>query len=242
MASSHGDFSAPPEVTTFHGLLFDMDGTIIDSTPAIVKHWTTIGKELGVDPAVILATSHGRRSIDVLKAYDPSRATPEYVSKIEGQIPTLYGSDAVELPGSRTLLAGLEAAGAPWAIVTSGSRPLVAGWLELMKLTFPRNLVTAEDVPNGKPDPACYRLGYSKLYPEVMDEHRILVLEDAPAGVRAGKAAGFKVVAVATSHSVEEVLEAGADWVVKDLASVKLVGYEAEKQEVSIEITNAWVA
>jgi glycerol 3-phosphatase-1 len=77
MTVSESSFSAPAETITFHGLLFDMDGTIIDSTDAIVKHWHKIGKEIGVDPNVILATSHGRRSIDVLKIYDPKLANME---------------------------------------------------------------------------------------------------------------------------------------------------------------------
>lgn len=54
-----------------------MDGTIIDSTNAIVKHWHEIGREIGVDPNVILQTSHGRRSIDVLEILEPSRANWE---------------------------------------------------------------------------------------------------------------------------------------------------------------------
>ncbi|KAG9564061.1 hypothetical protein KCU78_g15805, partial [Aureobasidium melanogenum] len=71
------NFSAPAEVHSFSALLFDMDGTIIDSTNAIVKHWHQIGKEIGVDPEVILATSHGRRSIDVLEILEPKLANWE---------------------------------------------------------------------------------------------------------------------------------------------------------------------
>ena len=67
-----------------------------------------------------------------------------------------------------------------------------------MKLAHPPNLVVAEDVPRGKPDPTCYLEGRSKL--GLDDTARILVLEDSPAGIRAGKAAGFQVVAVATTQ------------------------------------------
>ncbi|KAF2460924.1 HAD-like domain-containing protein [Lineolata rhizophorae] len=231
-------FTAPLEVHRFHGLLFDMDGTVIDSTDAIVKHWHKIGKELGVDPNVILATSHGRRSIDVLELYDPKLANTEYVSYMEGLIPKQFGADAVEIPGSRALLHQLETVGAPWAIVTSGTRPLVMGWLDVMALAHPRNLVTAEDVQRGKPDPACYLLGREKLnLPAGADS--VLVLEDAPAGVRAGKAAGFKVVALATTHSVEALVEAGPDWVVRDMRSVTMKGWDQKTGEVSIEIVEA---
>ncbi|KAF2085175.1 glycerol-3-phosphate phosphatase-like protein [Saccharata proteae CBS 121410] len=230
-------FAAPAELHAFAGLLFDCDGTIIDSTDAIVKHWHKIGKELGVDPNAILATSHGRRSIDTLREYDPSLATWEYTSYIEGLIPKQFGQDAVEIPGARSLLSQLDEVGARWAIVTSGTRPLVSGWLEVMKLSKPENLVTAEDVQNGKPDPECYLLGCEKL--GLRPEEPMLVLEDAPAGVRAGRAAGFKVVALATTHSVDQLKEAGAHWIVRDMRSVTLKAYDAQTGRISVEIANA---
>lgn len=135
-------------------------------------------------------------------------------------------------------------AGAPWAIVTSGTRPLVQGWIDVMSLAQPRNLVTAEDVPRGKPDPACYRLGAKRLGFEITDTDtlagdKILVLEDAPAGIRAGKAAGFKVVALATTHEVQQLIDAGADWIVKDMTSVSLAGWDSKSGQVQIEISNA---
>ncbi|GAB7350932.1 hypothetical protein MBLNU459_g1441t1 [Dothideomycetes sp. NU459] len=220
-----------------------MDGTIIDSTNAIVKHWYQIGKEIGVDPEVILATSHGRRSIDVLELLDPKRANWEYICRAEGAIPKNYGHDAVEIAGSRALLDTLEAAGAPWAIVTSGTQPLVQGWLDVMSLAQPKYLVTAEDVERGKPDPACYRLGAKRLGFDHDDDTQltandILVLEDAPAGVRAGKAAGYKVVALATTHEVQQLIDAGADWIVKDMRSVTLKQWDAKSGTVKIEIND----
>ncbi|OCL07040.1 HAD-like protein [Glonium stellatum] len=237
--SIEASFSAKPEIHSFHGLLFDMDGTIIDSTNAIVKHWEKIGNELGVDPKVILATSHGRRSIDVLQIYEPKLANWEYVSQIEGSIPEQFGSDAVEIAGSRSLLEQLEETSVPWAIVTSGTKPLVTGWLDIMNLAHPENLVVAEDVRHGKPDPACYQLGRTKL--NLPRDASILVLEDAPAGVRAGKAAGFKVVGLATTHSLEQLKDAGADWIVRDMRSVKLKEWDASTREAKIEISDALV-
>ncbi|KAF2094811.1 HAD-like protein [Rhizodiscina lignyota] len=232
-------FTGPAEIHSFNGFLFDMDGTIIDSTSAIIKHWTKIGNELGIDPNVILATSHGRRSIDVLREHDPSKATYEYVAKIEGELPKQFGADAVELPGSRAMLDELQALGVPWAIVTSGTYPLVTGWLDVMKLAHPQHLVSAEAVENGKPDPACYRLGYSKLGIEMAErlEPEVLVLEDAPAGVKAGKAAGFRVCALVTTHEASQLKEAGADWIVRDMRSVKVKEWDAEKGVAKVEIS-----
>lgn len=159
-------------------------------------------------------------------------------------IPQRYGQDAVEIPGARALLDQLEQASAPWAVVTSGTAPLVKGWFEVMKLTHPRNLVTAEDVKKGKPDPACYLLGAERLglTDGAKEGRQILVLEDAPAGVRAGKAAGFKVVALATTHAIEQLVEAGADWIVEDMRSVTMSDFDAKKGECRIEIKDALVA
>lgn len=141
---------------------------------------------------------------------------------MEAQLPLLYGDDAVEIPGARSLIDVLTARSAPWAIVTSGTEPLVSGWLGVLGLPRPEHLVSAESVTEGKPDPACYVLGRHRLG---LDEGReLLVLEDSPAGILAGKAAGCKVLGLVTSHTAEQVAAAGPDWIVKDLASVSLVG------------------
>jgi glycerol 3-phosphatase-1 len=186
---------------------------------------------------VILATSHGRRSIDTLQELDPSRANWEYVSKIEGALPRKHGASARELPGARLALDTLTTLGAPWAIVTSGTTALMTGWLDVMKLPPPPIRVVAEDVAVGKPDPACYRLGRERV--GLGADATILVLEDAPAGVRAGKAAGCKVLGLATTHSIESIRAAGADWVVEDLASLKVLSREEGKTRV--EIKETWV-
>ncbi|KAL4809602.1 HAD-like domain-containing protein [Aspergillus unguis] len=231
-----GSFSAPPQLLTFDGLLSDFDGTIVDSTDAIVKHWHKIAGELGVDPNTILATSHGRRSIDTLKLYDPSKANWEYVGFIEGVIPKEYGADAVEIPGGRAILSALEESGAAWGVVTSGTRPLIDGWLGVLKLTHPRVLVVAEDVEQGKPDPQCYLLGRKKLGLE--HSSSIVVLEDAPSGIKAGKAAGFTVIALSTTHKLEQLQAAGADVIVEDLRSISVKG--VSEGRVQLEIRNAF--
>ncbi|KAJ9157731.1 Haloacid dehalogenase-like hydrolase [Pleurostoma richardsiae] len=230
------EFAAPPIRVSFHGLLFDMDGTVIDSTDAVVKHWETVGDEIGVPAAVILETSHGRRSIDTLKILSPEHANWEYVKEMEARLPKLYGQDAVEIPGAKALLAEVIRAGARWAIVTSGTLPLVTGWLERLRLPTPEHLITAESVGNGKPDPQCYLLGRERLGLEGAG-YEVLVLEDSPAGIRSGKAAGCKVLGVVTSHTVEQVAGAGPDWIVKDLESVRVV--EAKDGVVTLEFTNA---
>jgi glycerol 3-phosphatase-1 len=135
------------------------------------------------------------------------------------------------------LLEDLEEANVPWAIVTSGTRPLVTGWLDVMKLAHPKHLVTAEDVQDGKPDPSCYLLGRERL--GLGQNTNLVVLEDAPAGVRSGKAAGFKVIGLATSHTPEQLREADADWIVRDMRSVRFKAWNKGAKLVEIEISDA---
>jgi glycerol-1-phosphatase len=157
---------------------------------------------------------------------------------MEGRLPKLYGNDAIEIPGARSLLQSLIDRKAPWAIVTSGSEPLVGGWIDVLDLPRPEHLVSAESVLNGKPDPTCYLMGREKL-DLVEPSRQILVLEDSPAGIIAGKAAGCKVLGLVTSHTAEQVLSAEPDWIVRDLDSVRVV--ESKDGITTLEISNALV-
>ena len=103
-----------------------------------------------------------------------------------------------------------------------------------MKLAHPRYLVTAEEVTNGKPDPEGYLMGRKRL--GLQEDASVIVIEDAPSGIRAAKAAGCSVIGLTTTHTVAQVRNAGADWVVQDLRSVKIL---ACQQRIEIEIANA---
>lgn len=144
---------------------------------------------------------------------------------MDEQISQRYGKDATEIPGARTLLNQVINARVPWAIVTSGSATLATGWLDAMGFPRPKDMVTAESVDNGKPDPACYRLGFEKL--KLASEiSEVVAFEDSPAGIQSAKAAGCKTIGLVTSHTLEEVIAAGPDWVLNDLESVEFVDFE----------------
>lgn len=151
---------------------------------------------------------------------------------MESQVPIKWGGDAIPIPGSHAILDRMTELGIPWGIVTSGTEPLVSGWLGILKLAHPSVLITAEAVKNGKPDSACYLLGKEKLGLD----GEVLVIEDAPAGIQAGKRAGCKVLAVVTTHSASQLWEAGADWVVKDLESVKVEACKLETGLRGVEV------
>ncbi len=106
-----------------------------------------------------------------------------------------------------------------------------------MKLSQPTHMVTAEDVKTGKPNPECYLLGKDRL--DLTADAKVLVVEDAIHGIRAGKAAGCKILGLATTHDLTQLKTAGADWIVEDLRSIRLVGTERGSREVTIEIWNA---
>ena len=178
-----------------------------------------------MDPRVILATSHGRRSIDVLKIIAPERANMDYVMHIESLIPKLYADAAKELPGTRNIITSLEESKSNWAIVTSGTMALASNWLKVMDLPAPEIFVTAEQVVNGKPDPEGYLMAKEKFTKigKIPEGSKVVVVEDAPAGIKAGKAAGCYVIGLVTTHSRDEAFKAGADWIVDDLGKVEFI-------------------
>src|SRR5207245_10325846 len=124
------------------------------------------------------------------------------------------GSDvrvAVPWPGAMALPRALPLE--RWAIVTSCTRQLAGVRIAVAGLPQPKHLVTATDVRRGKPDPEPYLRGAQFLGVPASD---CLVIEDAPAGIRAGKAAGARVLALRTTASDSEPLQAGADWITDD--------------------------
>lgn len=111
-----------------------------------------------------------------------------------------------------------------------------------MKIRPPKCMVTAEDVAKGKPDPACYQLGAKRLgYGDHRDASRIVVLEDSPAGIVAGKMAGFRVIALATTHTTRQLQEVGPDWIVRDLRSVSMLRFDSGSKRVTVRVRNAVV-
>lgn len=147
------------------------------------------------------------------------------VRSIEGVIPVNHGHLAKEIPGAVDFLSALAMHSVPWALVTSSTLPLVQQWRETRKLPLPTALellVTAESVEKGKPDPAAYVLGRERL--GMADERfDMLVIEDSPAGIAAGKAAGCKVIGLLTSHTYEQIESSAPDWILQDLRSLKIL-------------------
>ncbi|PWT84324.1 MAG: HAD family hydrolase [Proteobacteria bacterium] len=196
------------------GVLLDLDGVLVDSTPAVERVWTGWALEHGLDPKGTIQRAHGRPSLATIRELLPDgdhlaedrEVERREIEDVEGVVP---------LPGAVELVTALPEG--RWAVVTSGTRPLATVRLKAAGLRIPRHFVTATDIRNGKPDPEPYLLGARSLGLPAAD---CVAIEDAPAGVRAGKAAGSRVIAVRTTTSEEELRLAGADWIVNDLASL----------------------
>ncbi len=198
------------------GVLFDLDGVLVDSTPAVARCWSRWSLLHGFVAEDVVRRAHGRPSLVTLRELLPNadhQAEDRQMERWE-----IEDTDGViPLPGVLSLLHALPLE--RWAIVTSCTRPLAEVRIRVAGLPWPKHLVTSADVQRFKPDPDPYIEGAKLLKLPPAD---CLVVEDAPAGIRSGKAAGASVLALRTTEVDPLLSSAGADWIVNDLASVRL--------------------
>ena len=201
-------------------LLFDMDGVLIDSTPAVARVWRRWAIERGFNPEEVVARAHGRPSLTTVREYLPSANLEAENREVERrEIEDLDG--VVPLPGALELLGRLPED--RWTIVTSCTRALAGVRLKAAGLPLPRKLITSNDITLGKPHPEPYLKGAAVLGFAPAD---CVVVEDAPAGLRAGKAAGAKVIAFRTTVQESALREAGADWILNNCADIGLLDHD----------------
>ncbi len=211
----------PERITTqifCSALLFDLDGVLIDSTPAVARVWRQWAIERGFDPDEVVHKAHGRPSLSTVRDYLPNADHAAENREIERrEMEDLEG--VVPWPGALELLSGLPPD--RWAIVTSCTRPLAELRVRVAGLPQPTCFVTSDDIVHGKPAPEPYQKGAGLLGFPPED---CVVVEDVPAGVMAGKAAGARVAALCTTMNEEELREAGADWVLDNCGGISLAG------------------
>jgi len=199
---------------TFGAVLFDMDGTLLDSLAPVVRSWTRWAAEYGVSLQELRNTpTHGRPARDIVADFVPAQQVDAAYDRIvDLEIADTDG--CVPLPGA---LAALVATGARSAVVTSCSAPLAAARLRAAGIPTPAVVVTADDVSRGKPDAEPFLLAAKLLG---VEPAACLVVEDAPAGLAAAAAAGCAALALTTTHTADEL---SADLVVATLADVTLL-------------------
>jgi len=198
-------------------LFFDLDGVLINSTPAVERVWRRWAIEHGFNPEEAVARAHGRPSITTVREYLPHADHEAENREVERrEIEDLEG--VVPLPGAAELLSTLPSD--RWTIVTSCTRALAEVRIQAAGLPLPKKLITSSDITNGKPHPEPYLKAANLL---AVDATNCIVLEDAPAGIRSGKAAGARVIAFKTTAPDPALLAAGANWIVNNCADLRLL-------------------
>ncbi|KAF0814189.1 Sugar phosphatase YfbT [Andreprevotia sp. IGB-42] len=212
----------------FAAVLFDMDGTLIDSTPVIELVWRRWAERHGVDVPLLMSKIHGRRGQEVIPEVAPHLDVQEEVRQ-------LLAEEAVTLDGT-TAIAGVQAmlaslGGARWSIVTSATHALAAAKLGFVGLAIPEHVIGGDDVKNGKPHPEPYLMAAAH---HGVDPADCLVFEDAISGIQSAKAAGMTVVALATSHPIEQLGD--ADLIIRDWHDIAL---KVSASGITLEVLRA---
>lgn len=206
-------FSARPAFRC-RALLFDLDGVLVDSRRVVERTWERWAERHQLDPWPIIRIAHGRRARDTLRDIHPHLAVDAEIDWLDDcELNDVEGLRAI--PGAKELLATLPPD--RWAIVTSCGRALAERRLGAVGIVPPRIFVVTTDVKRGKPAPDGYLLGASRL---AVAAGECIVFEDAPPGIAAGRAAGARVIGLATTHPAAELKD--VEGVVPDLSGVRV--------------------
>jgi len=212
--------SSPVEIRC-KGVLFDMDGILISSIGSVERSWTRWAEMRGVDPEFACKMAHGRRAIETVALLRPDLDSQAELKLIE-DIELADGEGLAVLPGVLDLLRALPPA--RWTVVTSATQRLATQRLAQAGIPVPEHLVTADDVEQGKPDPAPYLAGAAAIGVPPED---CIVFEDAESGTLAGRAAGCTVVATTFSHEIESL--SAAHYLIEDVTGVQVRNLPGEQ-------------
>jgi len=238
--------------------LFDLDGTIITTIVAAEEAWTKLCKQHNVDPQELFKISHGTRTVEVLAQFFPNidNTDNKGVHLLEADIADNYLDTIGVIAGARELLLALDRDPQDksvnfkqehkrkWAIVTSGSPYMATSWFStiLKDIGKPDVFITAENVSVGKPDPEGYTAArelLSKTW-NYKSPCKSVVFEDAPVGIKAGKAMNAVAIGITSSYSKEVLFAAGADYVVEDLTHVTVIE-NTEKGHIKLQIKDPMI-
>jgi beta-phosphoglucomutase len=211
------------------GVVFDMDGVIIDSHPVHRRAWKTFLQTVGreVTDAELDFILDGRKRDEIL-CYFLGELTPTQIADHgahKDEMLRLLAEDMRPLRGVVEFLDSLSQVGIPIGLATSAGRRRAHGTLKDLGLArYFDAIVTGDEVTTGKPDPAIYRLVAQRLNetPE-----NLLAVEDAVSGVKSARAAGMRCLGIASAERAETLRAAGADPVTPDFQSISLERLEA---------------
>jgi mannitol-1-/sugar-/sorbitol-6-phosphatase len=194
MVTAAGRMAGMPTDTltlSARALLFDMDGTLVDSTEVVETAWRGMAGRFGIDPDVLLAAIHGIRAEDSVRRWAPPGTDVVAVAAELAEFEIDHAEATVAMPGAIAFLESIPLSA--HALVTSATLPLAVARMKGAGIRLPQLVVTAEDVPHGKPAPDVYLLAAEMLGVAPRDA---VVFEDAEAGIQSALAAGMRVVVV----------------------------------------------
>jgi sugar-phosphatase len=195
-------------------ILFDLDGVLVDSAAVVERTWRRWAQQHRLDPDTVIRTAHGRRTIETVRLLAPYAAPDDEVATLAASEST--ETDGIhEVAGARELLESLPRHS--WAVVTSGIRPVAELRIRHTRLPTPPVLVTADQVRHGKPHPEGYLTAATRLG---VDPARCIVVEDAPPGIEAARAAGIRAVAIASTYPPDALT--AADVVIHTLQQLRV--------------------
>ncbi|PVZ96669.1 hypothetical protein BB558_007411 [Smittium angustum] len=215
-------------VLTAEGLLFDLNGTLINTVKCVQKYWGIYSKEYDINPKELLKFSHGVQTIDILNRLLPENIenNPTLALTIENRIAgDVEGVEVV--PGTKELLNSIN--NDSWGIVTSGTEMMARTRLEQMSIPAPKHFFTADNTKRSKPNPD----GYIACAQSIgVDPANCIVFEDAPAGIKAGLTAGCTVIGIISSHTEEQLLNNGVSFCISGYDQLDVV-YQDGKFTIS---------
>ena len=199
------------------GLLFDMDGVLISSVGSVERCWKRWCKLYGMPNAEAYEVPHGVRAADVMRSLKPEFTEAQMAEglRVIEDMEMEDTGDLTVLPGAQLLLSRLPLE--RWAIVTSATHRLLLGRLAVAGLPVPERSISGDMVICGKPDPEPYRRGAELLG---LTPSECVVVEDSPSGIRAGVAAGCRVLGIRGTHEMSELH--AASWVVRSLEDIAI--------------------
>lgn len=214
----------------FKGVIFDMDGVLIDSHPVHRIAWhrflASVGKNVPDEQLNFIL--EGRRREEILRYFLgdlPEGTIAEYGQRKEDFFQENF-KDIKLIPGVEAFLEELQAVGMKTGIATSASSYRTRRTLQLLNLENKfSTVITGDDVPAGKPDPSVYLLAAEHMN---LEPDQLVVLEDAPCGVQAARAAGMRCIGISNNGRAKALRDAGADQVILnfvDLSMKKLLEF-----------------
>jgi len=195
-------------------ILFDLDGVLVDSTGSVTRQWRRWAEDNNIDPQRVLDIAHGVRTIEIVRRLAPHIDAEAEALMLEKREAADQEGVSV-MPGAADLLSSIPEG--RWCVVTSGTRYLATARLKLGNLPIPSVLVSADDVSKGKPDPEPYLTGARLLG---VNPTECLVIEDAPAGIRAAHAGGMKAIGITSTYPASGLQE--SDAVIQTLSQIKV--------------------